>query len=165
MIGTGLKKCRPPNLSGLCVALAIWPIGNEEVLLEVVRIEQTSDETFDALLEFGKNLNKVTVSCKDTPGFVVNRLLVPYLMEAVRMLERGDASAADIDTAMKLGAGHPMGPFELSDYIGNDTNKFIMDGWSQRFPEETLFRQSDLLNSLVEKGLLGRKTGEGFHKY
>lgn len=134
-------------------------------LLEVVRIEQTSDETFDALLEFGKNLNKVTVSCKDTPGFVVNRLLVPYLMEAVRMLERGDASAADIDTAMKLGAGHPMGPFELSDYIGNDTNKFIMDGWSERFPEETLFRQSDLLNSLVEKGLLGRKTGEGFHKY
>lgn len=134
-------------------------------LLEVVRIDQTSDQTFDALLEFGKNLNKVTVSCKDTPGFVVNRLLVPYLMEAVRMLERGDATAADIDTAMKLGAGHPMGPFQLSDYIGNDTNKFIMDGWSERFPEETLFRQSELLNSLVEQGKLGRKTGEGFHKY
>merc|ERR1719189_3443525 len=94
-------------------------------LLEVVRIPETSDETFNAMKEWGKNMKKVTVDCKDTPGFVVNRLLVPYLMEAIRMLERGDASAKDIDTAMKLGAGHPMGPFELADYVGLDTNKFI----------------------------------------
>lgn len=134
-------------------------------LLEVVRIPETSDETFNAMLAWGKAMKKMTVDCKDTPGFIVNRLLVPYLMEAVRLVERGDASAKDVDLAMKLGAGHPMGPFELADYVGLDTNKFIMDGWSEAYPDETLFRQSDLLNSLVAEGKLGRKTGEGFYKY
>jgi len=134
-------------------------------LLEVVRIPETSDETFNAMVAWGKAMGKVTVDCKDTPGFIVNRLLVPYLMEAVRMVERGDASAKDVDTAMKLGAGHPMGPFELADYVGLDTNKFIMDGWSGRYPEETLFRQSPMLNKLVADGKLGKKTGEGFYKY
>jgi len=134
-------------------------------LLEVVRIPETSDETFQAMVNWGKAMKKVTVDCKDTPGFIVNRLLVPYLMEAVRMLERGDASAKDIDTAMKLGAGHPMGPFELADYVGLDTTKFIMDGWSEQFPEETLFRQSELLNNMSAEGKLGKKSGEGFYKY
>jgi len=134
-------------------------------LLEVVRIPETSDETFNAMLAWGKAMKKQTVDCKDTPGFIVNRLLVPYLMEAVRLVERGDASAKDVDLAMKLGAGHPMGPFELADYVGLDTNKFIMDGWSDRYPDETLFRQSELLNNLVADGKLGRKTGEGFYKY
>jgi len=134
-------------------------------LLEVVRIPQTSDETYNAMVEWGKAMGKVTVECKDTPGFIVNRLLVPYLMEAVRMVERGDASAKDVDVAMKLGAGHPMGPFELADYVGLDTNKFIMDGWSSRFPDEPLFRESPMLNKLVADGKLGRKTGEGFYKY
>lgn len=73
-------------------------------------------------------LRQVTLQCKDTPGFIVNRLLVPYFIEAVRMLERGDASARDIDTAMKLGAGHIIGPLELADYVGLDTNYFIMQG-------------------------------------
>ena len=109
-------------------------------LLEVVRIPQTSDETYDAMVAWGKAMGKATVECKDTPGFIVNRLLVPYLMEAVRMVERGDASARDVDTAMKLGAGYPMGPFELADYVGLDTNKFIMEGWSERFPGEPLFK-------------------------
>ena len=109
-------------------------------LLEVVRIPQTSDETYNAMVAWGKAMGKATVECKDTPGFIVNRLLVPYLMEAVRMVERGDASAKDVDTAMKLGAGYPMGPFELADYVGLDTNKFIMEGWSERFPEEPLFK-------------------------
>ena len=109
-------------------------------LLEVVRIPETSDETYDAMVAWGKAMGKVTVECKDTPGFIVNRLLVPYIMEAVRMVERGDASVKDVDTAMKLGAGYPMGPFELADYVGLDTNKFIMDGWSERYPEEPLFR-------------------------
>merc|ERR1719422_2859361 len=126
---------------------------------------ETSDDTFNAMVNWGKAMGKVTVDCKDTPGFIVNRLLVPYLMEAVRMVERGDASAKDVDTAMKLGAGHPMGPFELADYVGLDTNKFIMDGWSGRYPEETLFRQSPMLNKLVADGKLGKKTGEGFYKY
>lgn len=131
-------------------------------LLEVVRIPETSDETFNAMVAWGKAMKKVTVDCKDTPGFIVNRLLVPYLMEAIRMVERGDCSVKDVDTAMKLGAGHPMGPFELADYVGLDTNKFIMDGWSERFPDETLFRQSELLNKMVAEGKLGRKSGEGF---
>jgi len=134
-------------------------------LLEVVRIPETSDETANAMLDWGKAMKKVTVNCKDTPGFIVNRLLVPYLMEAVRMVERGDASLKDVDMAMKLGAGHPMGPFELADYVGLDTNKFIMDGWSERYPDETLFRQSEMLNKMVAEGKLGRKTGEGFFKY
>merc|ERR1719179_78421 len=133
-------------------------------LLEVVRIPETSDETFNAMVAWGKAMGKKTVDCKDTPGFIVNRLLVPYLMEAVRLVERGDASAKDVDLAMKLGAGHPMGPFQLADYVGLDTTKFIMDGWSERFPDESLFRKSELLNSLVAEGKLGRKTGEGFYK-
>jgi len=134
-------------------------------LLEVVRIPETSDDTFNAMIDWGQAMDKATVDCKDTPGFIVNRLLIPYLMEAIRMVERGDASAKDVDTAMKLGAGHPMGPFELADYIGLDTNKFIMDGWSSRFPDETLFKESPLLNKLVADEKLGRKTGEGFYKY
>jgi len=134
-------------------------------LLEVVRIPETSEDTFQAMINWGKAMKKQTVDCKDTPGFIVNRLLVPYLMEAIRLVERGDASAKDVDLAMKLGAGHPMGPFELADYVGLDTNKFIMDGWSERYPDETLFRQSELLNKLVAEGKLGKKTGEGFYKY
>merc|ERR1712012_598692 len=134
-------------------------------LLEVVRIPETSDETFSAMVAWGKAMGKKTVDCKDTPGFIVNRLLVPYLMEAVRLVERGDASAKDVDLAMKLGAGHPMGPFQLADYVGLDTTKFIMDGWSERFPDESLFRKSELLNSLVAEGKLGMKTKEGFFKY
>jgi len=134
-------------------------------LLELVRIPETSDDTFAAMKEWGKNLKKVTIDCKDTPGFVVNRLLVPNLMEAIRMLERGDATSKDIDTAMKLGAGHPMGPFELADYVGLDTIKFIMDGWSESYPEETLFQKSELLDKLVADGKFGRKSGEGFYKY
>lgn len=134
-------------------------------LVEVVKIPETSSETFDKLVNFGQAMGKTTVECKDTPGFIVNRLLVPYMMEAVRMLERGDASARDIDTAMKLGAGHPMGPFELADYVGLDTTKFIMDGWSKKFPEIEIFKQSNLLNKLVSEGKFGRKSGEGFYKY
>ena len=92
-------------------------------------------------------LGKHPVACKDTPGFIVNRLLVPYMLEAVRMLERGDASAADIDAAMKLGAGYPMGPLELADYVGLDTTKFIVEGWSKEYPNESLFRQSPLVRT------------------
>merc|ERR1712121_394680 len=124
-------------------------------LLEVIKAQETSEETFQSMLDWGKRMGKTTVNCIDTPGFIVNRLLVPYLMEAIRLVERGHASAKDVDLAMKLGAGHPMGPFELADYVGLDTNKFIMDGWSERFPEEPLFRQSPMLNQLVADGKLG----------
>jgi len=134
-------------------------------LLEVIRIPETSDETYNKVMEWGKSVGKTTVTCKDTPGFIVNRLLVPYMMEAARLLERGDASARDIDTAMKLGAGYPMGPFELMDYVGLDTSKFIIEGWAQKYPENPLFAEVPTLNRLVAEGRLGIKSGEGFYKY
>lgn len=134
-------------------------------LVEVIGTSATSQETFDSLLNFSKALGKTPVSCKDTPGFIVNRLLVPYMMEAIRLHERGHGSKEDIDIAMKLGAGYPMGPFELLDYVGLDTCKFIMDGWSAMDPDNPLFGQSPMLNKLVEEGKFGKKTGEGFYKY
>ncbi|XP_070544255.1 hydroxyacyl-coenzyme A dehydrogenase, mitochondrial-like isoform X1 [Ptychodera flava] len=134
-------------------------------LVEVVRIPQTSDATYDTLVEYCKKIGKTTVSCKDTPGFIVNRLLVPYMMEAVRLVERGDATPRDVDTAMKLGAGYPMGPFELLDYTGVDISKFVIDGWHEKYPDNPLFNPSPLINKLVSEGKLGRKTGEGFYKY
>ena len=134
-------------------------------LLEVIRIPETSDETFEALNNWGKAMGKTTVSAKDTPGFIVNRMLVPNLMEAIRMIERGDATAHDVDTAMKLGASNPMGPFALADYVGLDKIKFIIDGWRKLYPEEAAFKPSPLLNKLVSEGKFGRKSGEGFYKY
>uniref|UniRef100_A0A5F9DJF3 Hydroxyacyl-coenzyme A dehydrogenase, mitochondrial n=1 Tax=Oryctolagus cuniculus TaxID=9986 RepID=A0A5F9DJF3_RABIT len=102
---------------------------------------------------------------EDTPGFIVNRLLVPYLMEAIRLYERGDASKEDIDTAMKLGAGYPMGPFELLDYVGLDTTKFIIDGWHEMDSKNPLFQPSQSLNQLVAEKKFGKKTGEGYYKH
>ncbi|XP_046630518.1 hydroxyacyl-coenzyme A dehydrogenase, mitochondrial-like isoform X1 [Neodiprion virginianus] len=134
-------------------------------LLEVIRIPETSDETYNTLMEWGKAIGKTCITCKDTPGFVVNRLLVPYMSEAIRLLERGDASARDIDIAMKLGAGYPMGPIELADYVGHDTTKSILDGWHKKFPDNPVFKPTETLNKLVKEGKLGVKTGEGFYKY
>ncbi|XP_036887805.1 hydroxyacyl-coenzyme A dehydrogenase, mitochondrial [Sturnira hondurensis] len=134
-------------------------------LVEVIKTPMTSQKTFESLVDFSKALGKHPVSCKDTPGFIVNRLLVPYLMEAVRLFERGDASKEDIDTAMKLGAGYPMGPFELLDYVGLDTTKFIMDGWHEMDTQNPLFQPSTCMNKLVAENKLGKKTGEGFYKY
>lgn len=134
-------------------------------LVEVVQIPKTSQQTFEVLMNFSKALGKKPVVCKDTPGFIVNRLLVPYLMEAVRLHERGHGSKEDIDVAMKLGAGYPMGPFELLDYVGLDTSKFIIEGWHEMDPSNPLFNPSALLNKMVDEGKLGKKTGEGFYKY
>ncbi|UYV80856.1 HADH [Cordylochernes scorpioides] len=134
-------------------------------LLEVIQLPETSKETYRKLEEFGRNIGKTTVSCKDTPGFIVNRLLIPYLLEAMRMVEREDATPRDIDASMKLGAGHPMGPFELADYVGLDTIKFSLDSWSLRFPDHPMFRPVPKLIQLVDEGKLGRKSGEGFYNY
>lgn len=134
-------------------------------LVEVISTKDTSPETFAALQKFGADNGKTTVKCKDTPGFIVNRLLVPYMFEALRMHERDEASLEDIDTAMKLGAGYPMGPMELADYVGLDTLKFIMDGWHDKMPNDPLFKPSELLNEKVADGKFGRKSGEGFYKY
>ncbi|XP_061685179.1 hydroxyacyl-coenzyme A dehydrogenase, mitochondrial [Syngnathoides biaculeatus] len=134
-------------------------------LVEVIGTSSTSQETLDSLMNFSRALGKTTVACKDTPGFIVNRLLVPYMLEAVRLHERGHGSKEDIDVAMKLGAGYPMGPFELLDYVGLDTAKFILDGWSAADPNNALFAPSPLLDKLVADGKFGKKTGEGFYKY
>lgn len=134
-------------------------------LLEVIKTGATSDVTYNKAMEFGKKLGKTCITCADTPGFVVNRLLVPYLGEAVRMLERGDASAKDIDIAMKLGSGHPMGPFELADYVGLDTVKHILDGWYAKYPTSPLFAPIKMLDELVGEGKTGVKSGEGFYPY
>ncbi|XP_019065801.1 hydroxyacyl-coenzyme A dehydrogenase, mitochondrial [Fukomys damarensis] len=134
-------------------------------LVEVIKTPMTSQKTFESLLDFARKLGKHPVSCKDTPGFIVNRLLVPYLLEAIRLHERGDASKEDIDMAMKLGAGYPMGPFELLDYVGLDTTKFIIDGWHEMDVENPLFQPSSALNKLVGEKKLGKKSGEGFYKY
>lgn len=134
-------------------------------LLEVIRTSDTSDATFETAMNFGKKLGKTCVTCKDTPGFIVNRLLIPYMSESVRMLERGDASARDIDIAMKLGAGYPMGPFELADYVGLDTTKHITHIWHGIYPDNPLFNPIPLLDKLVSEGKLGIKSGEGFYKY
>ena len=135
-------------------------------LLEVVRVAgMTSDETFQALLDYGTDIKKSVVKCEDTPGFLVNRLLVPYLFEAIRLHERGHGSIQDIDTAMKLGAGHPMGPFQLADYVGLDTCKFIVDGWRADDAENQLFAESPMLNDLVANGNYGMKSGKGFYDY
>ncbi|KAJ0174873.1 hypothetical protein K1T71_009981 [Dendrolimus kikuchii] len=134
-------------------------------LLEVVKGAETSEATYKSMMEWGKAVGKTCITCKDTPGFVVNRLLVPYICEAIRLYERGDASARDIDIAMKLGAGYPMGPLELADYVGLDTNKFILDGWHKKYPNQPLFKPIPLLDKLVSEGKLGVKSGEGFYKY
>ena len=134
-------------------------------LVEVVRTSDTSDEVFAAARAFGEACGKTPVACKDTPGFIVNRLLVPYLVQSLNLLERGDATANDIDTAMKLGCGHPMGPIELTDYVGLDTTLSILEGWVRAHPKETAFMVPPILKKKVAEKKLGRKTGEGFYKW
>jgi 3-hydroxyacyl-CoA dehydrogenase len=134
-------------------------------LVEVVRGEETVDAAYDSLFRLCQRIGKTPVKCKDSPGFIVNRLLIPYLADAMRLAESGDAEVKDIDTAMRLGTGHPMGPFELMDYIGLDTMKFILDGWHQRQPDDHRFTPCKALEGLVAEGKLGRKSGEGFHRY
>jgi len=134
-------------------------------LVEVVRTDKTTDEVFAEAKAFGEAVGKVPVGAKDTPGFVVNRLLVPYMAEAIRMVERGDATPADVDAGMTLGCGYPMGPFTLTDYVGLDTTMFILEGWHEQYPDEPLFEVPKLLRQKVKEGKLGRKTGEGFFKW
>lgn len=134
-------------------------------LVEVVRTPKTADEVFAEARAFGEACGKKPVACKDTPGFVVNRLLVPYMVEAMKMLERGDATAEDIDVAMKFGCGYPMGPIELTDYVGLDTTLSIVEGWTKRYPNDPSFQVPALLKKKVSEKKLGRKSGEGFYKW
>ena len=134
-------------------------------LVEVVRTGHTDDDVFAAARAFGEACGKTPVSCKDTPGFVVNRLLVPFMTQALLMFERGDATREDIDAAMQLGCGHPMGPLTLTDYVGLDTTLFILQGWKERYPDEPAFEVPAILETMVAEGKLGRKSGEGFYKW
>lgn len=134
-------------------------------LVEVIRTDHTQDDTFNTMLTFGQSIGKTTVSCVDTPGFIVNRLLVPYLAQALTMVDRGEATIEDIDVSMQLGAGHPMGPIHLSDYIGLDTMHSIIVGWQKDHPDEAAFIMPKCLEEKVKAGHLGRKTGQGFYKW
>lgn len=134
-------------------------------LVEVVRTDKTDADVFETAKGFGKAVGKAPVACKDTPGFVVNRLLVPYMAQALLMFERGDASKEDIDAAMMYGCGYPMGPLTLTDYVGLDTTLSILEGWVEKFPNEPAFIIPEILRTKVKEGKLGRKTGEGFYKW
>lgn len=134
-------------------------------LVEVIQTPSTDPDVFSTAKDFITALGRTPVQCKDTPGFIVNRLLVPYLSQAIALLERGDASKEDIDTAMKLGAGYPMGPIQLADFVGLDTVLAIIEGWQQRYPDNPDFVVPEELRRLVKEGKLGRKTGEGFYNW
>ncbi|MGA0844367.1 MAG: 3-hydroxybutyryl-CoA dehydrogenase [Arenicellales bacterium] len=133
-------------------------------LVEVIRALQTSDQTYQAIEALAKDLGKTPVSVKDSPGFVVNRMLVPMINEAVFILYEGLAQAEDIDAAMKLGAAHPMGPLALADMIGLDVCLWVMDVLHQEFGDSK-FRPCPLLKQMVDAGYLGRKSGRGFYTY
>jgi len=133
-------------------------------LLEMVRTILTSEETLQAGREFGASLGKTTIVAKDTPGFIVNLLLVPYLLGAVRALETGLATREDIDNGMKLGCGHPMGPLTLLDFVGLDTAYYIANVMFEEF-KESQYAAPPLLKRMVLAGQLGRKTGKGFYDY
>ena len=133
-------------------------------LIEVVRTLDTSEDTFLTLKSFGEKLGKVVVSCKDSPGFVVNRLLVPFLLDAIRALEAGIASREDIDAGMKLGCGHPMGPLELVDFVGLDTTYHVAEILFDEYKDHH-FASPPLLKAMVKAGYYGRKTGRGFYNY
>ncbi|OQA46691.1 MAG: 3-hydroxybutyryl-CoA dehydrogenase [Chloroflexi bacterium ADurb.Bin325] len=133
-------------------------------LLEIVRTFLTSDETLEAAQAFAARLGKTSVVCKDSPGFIVNRLLIPYLLHAIDALEKGIATKEDFDAAIKLGLNHPMGPFTLLDYIGLDTILFIADAVFDE-TKDARFAAPPLLRRMVSAGYLGRKNGRGFYDY
>jgi 3-hydroxybutyryl-CoA dehydrogenase len=133
-------------------------------LLEVVRTVTTDDDAFEAGLSFGHKLGKTVVRCKDKTGFIVNRLLVPYMLDAIRAWEEGVGSIEEIDTAMKGGAAHPMGPFTLLDFVGLDTTASIADIMFHEYREKR-FAAPPTLRKLVSAGFYGKKSGRGFYDY
>ena len=133
-------------------------------LLEVVRAEKTGDEAYDLGFEVGEKLGKTTVAAKDNRGFIVNRLLVPYMLDAIRAHEQGVGSIEDIDTGMKAGASHPMGPLTLADFVGLDTLAAISEVMEADYGEER-FAAPPSLKKLIAAGNYGRKSGSGFYDY
>lgn len=133
-------------------------------LVEVVRTIATGQATFDAAFAFAKTLGKEPIACKDNSGFVVNLLLVPYLLDAIRAVENGVASIEDIDKGMMLGCGYPMGPLTLLDFVGLDTTYFIANIMFEEY-REAKYAPPPLLRKMVLAGRLGKKTGKGFYDY
>jgi 3-hydroxybutyryl-CoA dehydrogenase len=133
-------------------------------LVEVVKTIQTSEETIETVRQFALSLGKTPIIAKDTAGFIVNFLLIPYLLAAIRMLENGMATREDIDTAMKLGCGYPMGPFVLLDYVGLDTTLWAAEALYNEY-KEPLYAPPPLLRRMVNAGMLGKKSGKGFYNY
>ena len=133
-------------------------------LVELVTTVMTSTETETATTAYAESLGKTVIKARDRAGFIVNMLLVPYLIGAIRMYEAGVASREDIDAGMRLGANHPMGPLELADFVGLDTMKHIADVLFDEY-KDPFYASPPLLTRMVEAGLLGRKTGRGFYEY
>ena len=133
-------------------------------LVEVVQTIATSDETLAILRTFGESLGKTVVVAKDSPGFIVNMLLVPYLLDAIRMLEKGLATREDIDNGMKLGCGYPMGPLTLLDFVGLDTTYYIANIMFDEY-KEARFAPPPMLKQMVLAGYYGKKSGKGFYDY
>jgi 3-hydroxybutyryl-CoA dehydrogenase len=133
-------------------------------LVEVIRALTTSDETYQTVFAFAASLGKEPITAPDRPGFIVNRLLVPYLLDAIRSYENGLGTIEDIDKGMKLGCGYPMGPFTLLDFVGLDTTYYIANIMFEEF-REPQYAPPPLLKRMVLAGRLGKKSGEGFYKY
>jgi 3-hydroxybutyryl-CoA dehydrogenase len=133
-------------------------------LVEVIRALTTSDETYHTLFTFAQSLGKEPITAPDRPGFIVNRLLVPYLLDAIRAYENGLGTLEDIDKGMKLGCGYPMGPFTLLDFVGLDTTYYIANIMFEEF-REPAYAPPPLLKRMVLAGRMGRKSGRGFYSY
>jgi 3-hydroxybutyryl-CoA dehydrogenase len=159
---TGLATAtdRAPRFIGLHFFSPVPVMG----LIEIIRGLETDDETYDACRTFAEELGKTVIESKDYPGFLVNRMLGPFINEAVFALMESTGTAEDIDTGAKLGLNHPMGPLELSDFIGNDVMLGVMDVLYRGFGDPK-FRAAPLLRQMVTAGHLGRKTGRGFYTY
>ena len=166
------------NTSSLCITeLASWTRRPDRFaglhffspvpmmpLVEVIRGLTTSDETFKTVFAFARSLGKDPVAAPDRPGFIVNRLLVPYLLDAIRAYESGVGTIEDIDKSMTLGCGHPMGPFTLLDFVGLDTTYYIANIMYNEF-RDAVYAPPPLLKRMVLAGKLGRKSGQGFYTY
>ncbi len=160
IIGMAMATSRPDKVLGL----HFFNPAPVMKLLEIIKTIATSGKALETGQTFGKSLGKTIVIAQDTPGFIVNCLLIPYLLHAIRMLDAGVATKEDIDTGINLGLNHPMGPLTLADLIGNDTVLFIANALYDEF-KESQYAPPSLLRKMVTAGWLGRKTGKGFYDY
>ncbi len=161
---TGLAAALPPERRANFVGMHFFSPVPVMPLIELIRGEETSDAAEAYVREIAAELNKKVIVSQDRPGFIVNRVLMPFLGESMRAYEEGLATAEDIDTGAKVGLNHPMGPLELADFIGLDVCLHIMEVLHEGF-DEAHFAPPDVLRDLVEAGHLGQKTGRGFYTY